>query len=76
MSLNAFPFRMAEKRAETFPRLSGTLHGVEGGGSHDSLNHACRPSRVGKLKGRHARQTPLQTVSSPRRLGGGVWLWC
>uniref|UniRef100_H2U7R7 MOK protein kinase n=1 Tax=Takifugu rubripes TaxID=31033 RepID=H2U7R7_TAKRU len=51
--------RMAEKRAETFHRLPGTLHGLEGGGSHNCLNRACRPARVGKLRGRNARQTPL-----------------
>lgn len=62
-SINVFSFRMAEKRAETFHRLSGTLQGPESGSSHNSLNHTCRPSRVGKLKGRHARQTPLLNVS-------------
>lgn len=63
MSVNAFSFRMAEKRAETFHRLPGTLHGLEGAGSHNSLNRACRPTRVGKLKCRNARQTPLLNVS-------------
>lgn len=55
---------MAEKRAETFHRLSGSLHGTESSGSDKPLlNHVCRPARIGKLKGRHARQTPLLNVS-------------
>lgn len=49
---------MAEKRAEPFHRLPGPLHGTDSGGSDN-----CRPARIGKLKGRHARPTPLLNVS-------------
>lgn len=64
VSIHLSSFRMAEKRAETFHRLSGTLHGTESGSDNPS-NHTCRPARIGKLKGRHARQTPLLNVSPP-----------
>nr|XP_046267894.1 MAPK/MAK/MRK overlapping kinase-like isoform X2 [Scatophagus argus] len=52
--------RLAEKKAETLHRLSGTIDGVESSGTHGSLDHMWRPARLGKqLRGRHTRQTPL-----------------
>lgn len=67
VSIRLSSFRMAEKRADSFHRLSGTLHGPESGGSDNPFNHTCRPARIGKLKVRNARQTPLLNVSpSPR----------
>ncbi|XP_041667991.1 MAPK/MAK/MRK overlapping kinase-like isoform X2 [Cheilinus undulatus] len=52
--------RLAEKKSESLQRLSGTIVGVQGSGTHNSLDHIWRPARVGKqLRGRHTRQTPL-----------------
>lgn len=71
VSIDLSSFRMAEKRAESFHRLSGTLHGPESRGSDKPLNHTCRPARIRKLKGRHVRQTPLLNVSpSPHSRAG------
>lgn len=71
VSIDLSSSRMAEKRAESVHRLSGTLHGPEGRGSDNPLNHTCRPARIRKLKGRQARQTPLLNVSpSPHSRAG------
>ncbi|XP_078133111.1 MAPK/MAK/MRK overlapping kinase isoform X1 [Sander vitreus] len=52
--------RLAEKKAETLHRVSGTMDGLESSGSHNSLDHIWRPTRLVKqLRGRHTRQTPL-----------------
>ncbi|XP_076603984.1 MAPK/MAK/MRK overlapping kinase isoform X1 [Chaetodon auriga] len=53
--------RLAEKKAESLHRLSGSMDGVEGSGKLTSLDH-WRPTRLGKqLRGRHTRQTPLMS---------------
>ncbi|XP_056282402.1 MAPK/MAK/MRK overlapping kinase-like isoform X1 [Pseudoliparis swirei] len=52
--------RQAEKKVETFQRVSVTMDGLESGGTHNALDHIWRPARLGKqLRGRHTRQTPL-----------------
>ncbi|XP_028251683.1 MAPK/MAK/MRK overlapping kinase isoform X1 [Parambassis ranga] len=52
--------RMAEKKADTLHRGSGTLDGVGSSVIQNSLEHIWRPTRLGKqLRGRHTRQTPL-----------------
>ncbi|XP_068573925.1 MAPK/MAK/MRK overlapping kinase-like isoform X2 [Cebidichthys violaceus] len=62
--------RQAEKKPETFQRVSGIMGGLESGGKHNSLDHIWRPARLGKqLRGRHTRQTPL--ISSYPR---STWL--
>uniref|UniRef100_A0A3Q4B5Y9 mitogen-activated protein kinase n=1 Tax=Mola mola TaxID=94237 RepID=A0A3Q4B5Y9_MOLML len=37
--------RLAEKKAETLHRHSGTIDGVESNGTHSSLDQICRPAR-------------------------------
>ncbi|XP_034087649.1 MAPK/MAK/MRK overlapping kinase-like isoform X1 [Gymnodraco acuticeps] len=52
--------RLAEKKAETLHRVSGTMDELDSGGTYNSLDHIWRPTRLGKqLRGRHTRQTPL-----------------
>ncbi|KAI3367190.1 hypothetical protein L3Q82_008244 [Scortum barcoo] len=52
--------QLAEKKAESLQRLSGSMDVVESSGTHNSLDHIWRPTRLGKqLRGRHTRQTPL-----------------
>lgn len=59
-----FPPRLAEKKAESLHRLSGSMDGIESSGSYKSLDHIWRPTRLGKqMRGRHTRQTPLMSVS-------------
>ncbi|KAG8013296.1 MAPK/MAK/MRK overlapping kinase [Nibea albiflora] len=54
--------RLAEKKAESLHRLSGTMDGMESSGSYKSLDHIWRPARLGKqMRGRHTRQTPLMS---------------
>ncbi|XP_028293432.1 MAPK/MAK/MRK overlapping kinase isoform X2 [Gouania willdenowi] len=56
--------RMAEKKAESLPRVSRTL-GVGRTLMQNSVEHIWRPTRIGKqLRGRHARQTPLMSLNS------------
>ncbi|XP_075874152.1 MAPK/MAK/MRK overlapping kinase isoform X3 [Nelusetta ayraudi] len=52
--------RLAERKAESFHRLSSTVDCLETSGLHTSLDQIWRPARIGKqLRGRHTRQTPL-----------------
>ncbi|KAK1893960.1 MAPK/MAK/MRK overlapping kinase [Dissostichus eleginoides] len=52
--------RLAEKKAETLHRVSGTMDELDSSGTYNSLDHIWRPTRLGKqLRGRHTRQTPL-----------------
>ncbi|TMS21075.1 MAPK/MAK/MRK overlapping kinase [Larimichthys crocea] len=54
--------RLAEKKAESLHRLSGSMDGIESSGSYKSLDHIWRPTRLGKqMRGRHTRQTPLMS---------------
>ncbi|XP_008305093.1 MAPK/MAK/MRK overlapping kinase [Stegastes partitus] len=54
--------RMAEKKAETLHRVSGTMDGMGSSVMQNSLQHIWRPTRLGKqLRGRHTRQTPLMS---------------
>ncbi|XP_060919831.1 MAPK/MAK/MRK overlapping kinase-like isoform X1 [Labrus mixtus] len=54
--------RLAEKKSGPLHRLSDTIDGVDGSGTHNSLDHIWRPARCGKqLRGRHTRQTPLMS---------------
>ncbi|XP_010745070.2 MAPK/MAK/MRK overlapping kinase isoform X2 [Larimichthys crocea] len=53
--------RLAEKKAESLHRLSGSMDGIESSGSYKSLD-IWRPTRLGKqMRGRHTRQTPLMS---------------
>ncbi|XP_005465195.1 MAPK/MAK/MRK overlapping kinase isoform X1 [Oreochromis niloticus] len=54
--------RMAEKKAESLHRVSGTMDVIGSCVTQNSVDHICRPARVGKqLRGRHTRQTPLMS---------------
>lgn len=74
--------RLAEKRADSLHRVSGTMD-VESSVTHNSLEHIWRPTRLGKqLRGRQTRQTPLMRVSLPlilcssclKRSVRGLWV--
>ncbi|XP_022605949.1 MAPK/MAK/MRK overlapping kinase [Seriola dumerili] len=52
--------RLAEKKADTLHRVSGTMDGVESSVTPSSLEQIWRSTRLGKqLRGRYTRQTPL-----------------
>ncbi|XP_035465285.1 MAPK/MAK/MRK overlapping kinase isoform X1 [Scophthalmus maximus] len=54
--------RLAEKKADTLHRVSVAIDGVESSGTHSSMQHIWRPTKLGKqLRGRHTRQTPLMS---------------
>ncbi|CAN9502493.1 unnamed protein product [Ophioblennius macclurei] len=54
--------RLAEKKAETLHRVSGTMDGVGSSAMQNAFEHIWRPTRLGKqLRGRHTRQTPLMS---------------
>ncbi|KAG7509899.1 MAPK/MAK/MRK overlapping kinase isoform X1 [Solea senegalensis] len=54
--------RLAEKKADSLHRVTGAIGGVESSAMHSSMDHICRPTKLGKqLRGRHTRQTPLMS---------------
>lgn len=59
----SFVCRLAERKAETF-------HSRGTSDLQTSLDQIWRPARIGKqLRGRHARQTPLMSVSTTSTKG-------